>query len=82
VHEEYLDRVRGYHTTEAYKKAYRKRSVWVEPLFARSASSGMACDAFACGSSGASIVRHLCEQEDKISNAYSRSEDGDGVRSQ
>lgn len=34
VDEEYLDRVRGYHTTEAYKKAYRKRSVWVEPLFA------------------------------------------------
>jgi hypothetical protein len=34
VHEEYLDRVRGYHATEAYKKAYRKRSVWVEPLFA------------------------------------------------
>ncbi len=34
VHEEYLDRVRGYHTTEAYKKAYRKRTVWVEPLFA------------------------------------------------
>ncbi len=34
VYEEYLDRVRGYHTTEAYKKAYRKRGVWVEPLFA------------------------------------------------
>jgi len=34
VDEEYLDRVRAYHTTEAYKKAYRKRSVWVEPLFA------------------------------------------------
>ncbi len=34
MHEEYLDRVRAYHTTEAYKKAYRKRSVWVEPLFA------------------------------------------------
>jgi transposase len=34
VHEEYLDRVREYHATEAYKKAYRKRSVWVEPLFA------------------------------------------------
>ena len=34
VHEDYLDRVRGYHATEAYKKAYRKRSVWVEPLFA------------------------------------------------
>jgi Transposase DDE domain len=34
VYEDYLDRVRAYHTTEAYKKAYRKRSVWVEPLFA------------------------------------------------
>src|SRR6266849_4186828 len=34
AHEDYLDRVRAYHTTEAYKKAYRKRSVWVEPLFA------------------------------------------------
>jgi hypothetical protein len=26
--------VRAYHTTEAYKKAMRKRQVWVEPLFA------------------------------------------------
>ena len=34
VHEDYLDRVRAYHATEPYKKAYRKRSVWVEPLFA------------------------------------------------
>ena len=34
VDEEYLDRVRGYHETEDYKKAYRKRTVWVEPLFA------------------------------------------------
>ena len=34
VDEEYLDRVRAYHATEAYKKAYRKRSVSVEPLFA------------------------------------------------
>jgi len=34
VAEETLDRVRAYHATEAYKKAYRKRSVWVEPLFA------------------------------------------------
>jgi transposase len=33
-HEEYLDKVRGYHATEAYKKAMRKRQVWVEPLFA------------------------------------------------
>ena len=34
VDKEVLDRVRGYHETEAYKKAYRKRTVWVEPLFA------------------------------------------------
>jgi DDE family transposase len=34
VDEEVLDRVRGYHAIEAYKKAYRKRAVWVEPLFA------------------------------------------------
>ena len=26
--------VRGYHATEAYQKAMRKRQVWVEPLFA------------------------------------------------
>ena len=32
--EAYLDRVRGYHATEAYAKAMRKRQVWVEPLFA------------------------------------------------
>ncbi len=32
--EEYFERVRAYHQTEAYKKAMRKRSVWVEPLFA------------------------------------------------
>ncbi len=29
----YLDRVRGYHETEPYQKAMRKRQVWVEPLF-------------------------------------------------
>jgi transposase len=34
LYAEYLDRVRGYHATEAYKKAMRKRQVWVEPLFA------------------------------------------------
>ncbi len=34
VDEEYLDRVRAYQPTESYKKALRKRSVWVEPLFA------------------------------------------------
>ena len=32
--ETYLDRVRGYHATEAYAKAMRRRKVWVEPLFA------------------------------------------------
>jgi transposase len=31
--EAYLDRVRGYHETDAYRRAMRKRSVWVEPLF-------------------------------------------------
>ncbi len=29
-----LDRVRSYHATGSYKKAMRKRQVWVEPLFA------------------------------------------------
>ena len=32
-HADYLDRVRGYHETEAYQKAMRKRKVWIEPLF-------------------------------------------------
>jgi Transposase DDE domain len=32
--EEAVERVRSSHQTEAYKKAMRKRSVWVEPLFA------------------------------------------------
>ena len=31
---DYLDKVRGYHATEPYKQAMRKRQVWVEPLFA------------------------------------------------
>jgi transposase len=31
--EEYLQRVRGYGDTEPYRKAIRKRTVWVEPLF-------------------------------------------------
>lgn len=31
--QEYLDRVASYRETEAYKKALRKRQVWVEPLF-------------------------------------------------
>jgi transposase len=31
--EAYLELVRSYHSLEAYKKAMRKRKVWVEPLF-------------------------------------------------
>jgi transposase len=31
---DYLERVRGYHATQAYQKAMRKRQVWVELLFA------------------------------------------------
>jgi transposase len=31
---DYLEKVRAYHATEPYKKAIRKRQVWVEPLFA------------------------------------------------
>lgn len=31
--QEYLDRAQSYRGTEAYKKAMRKRSVWIEPLF-------------------------------------------------
>jgi Transposase DDE domain len=34
VGEACLERVRGYQPTAAYKKALRKRQVWVEPLFA------------------------------------------------
>jgi transposase len=32
--EGYVDRVRAYRETEPYRKALRKRKVWVEPLFA------------------------------------------------
>ena len=32
--EGYLDRVRSYRRTHPYRKALRKRKVWVEPLFA------------------------------------------------
>jgi hypothetical protein len=32
-HAAYLERVQGYHDTEAYKRAMRKRKVWIEPLF-------------------------------------------------
>ncbi len=29
-----VERVRGYHATEAYQRSMRKRKVWIEPLFA------------------------------------------------
>jgi hypothetical protein len=32
-YESYLDKVRAYHETSAYKRAMRKRKVWLEPLF-------------------------------------------------
>jgi hypothetical protein len=32
--EEYLERVRGYGHTKAFRKTLKKRQVWVEPLFA------------------------------------------------
>jgi len=33
INQDYIDQVREYHKTEVYKKAQRKRSVWVEPVF-------------------------------------------------
>ena len=33
IEEEYIERVRAYRETEPYRKALRKRAVWVEPLF-------------------------------------------------
>ncbi len=32
--EEYFERVKGYYGLTAYKKAMRKRKVWIEPMFA------------------------------------------------
>ena len=32
-HAAYMERVQGYHETEEYEKAMRKRKVWIEPLF-------------------------------------------------
>lgn len=34
LREQYTERVRAYHRTEAYEKAMGKRKVWIEPLFA------------------------------------------------
>ena len=50
-HAAYLDRVRGYHENEGYKKAMRKRKVWVEPG-ALWAASGKRSSGTGCGSSG------------------------------
>ena len=35
-HEKFIEIVRGYHQTEKYQKAMRKRGYWVEPLFGES----------------------------------------------
>jgi hypothetical protein len=32
--ERYFEKVKGYYELEAYKKAMRKRKVWIEPMFA------------------------------------------------
>ena len=32
-HQEFIERVKGYHETDEYQKSMRKRGVWVEPLF-------------------------------------------------
>jgi transposase len=32
-HQEFIERVKGYHETNEYQKSMRKRGVWVEPLF-------------------------------------------------
>ncbi len=32
--EEYFEKVKDYYGLEAYKKAMRKRKVWIEPMFA------------------------------------------------
>lgn len=32
-HQEYIERVKGYHETDEYQKSMRKRGVWVESLF-------------------------------------------------
>src|SRR5215469_6244363 len=66
VDEGYLDRVRAYQPTEPYKKAVRKRSVWVEPLFARSARTGMACGGSACVNSSGSMGKRCCGRLGKI----------------
>jgi transposase len=33
-HQDYVDKVKGYRLSSAYKRAIRKRKVWMEPLFA------------------------------------------------
>lgn len=33
-HQHLIDQIRSYHHTPEYEKAQRKRSVWIEPMFA------------------------------------------------
>jgi len=53
---DYLDRVRGYHETEDYRKAMRKRKVWIEPG-ALWAVSGRRNSGTGCASSGSGDSR-------------------------
>ena len=52
-----LERVRAYQSTAAYKKALRKRQVWVEPLMSQRAMTGMACAESDSGGCGGSNMR-------------------------
>jgi len=53
---DYLDRVRGYHETEDYRKAMRRRKVWIEPG-ALWAASGRRNSGTGCASSGSGDSR-------------------------
>jgi hypothetical protein len=58
----YLDRVRGYHETEANQKAMRKRKVWIEPLFGER-SSGTGCGSSDCGATAGQHERAVDRDE-------------------
>jgi hypothetical protein len=82
VDEACLDRVRAYQLTEAYKKVLRKRQVCVVPLFAEAKDRHGMQRFRGTRDSGESIVRPYGLLLDSISNACSKSEGGDAVRSQ
>jgi hypothetical protein len=81
VDEQYLDRVRGYPATEPYKKALRKRQVWVEPLFAE-AKDWHGMRRFRLRRLWRVNCEALMRAGGKISSDSSRNEGGDAARSQ